>query len=325
MKNKKNLNTLLNKNISLTKDHHYILNEEDSKTVCHQSVTDIIGSHFHPFDKELIARSLVKHVPKYSGMKWTDLISEWDKKRDYGSKVHGQLEKYILSKKQPTLKLAKIGAEWFNTNHKKYGNKIYPEVKVFSKEHELGGTVDLLIYNKEKDGCYIFDWKTSGSDIHKSKGKGITSVTSDLKDCKYTTYELQLSMYKYLLQEIHDIKIINQFMVHLKDSTVDVLKTKYYKTHCIKMLKDLPAEDEYDEDYDDEDYDDFEKYRQSDEYKAEISSAVRKIQKGEYSYDHYKASKDTEKFEGIFDWVVKGFLFIAFLSMLNAFCFGFGQ
>ena len=218
--------------------------------------------------------------------------------------------------------MAKIGAEWFNTNHKKYGNKIYPEVKVFSKEHELGGTVDLLIYNKEKDGCYIFDWKTSGSDIHKSKGKGITSVTSDLKDCKYTTYELQLSMYKYLLQEIHDIKIINQFMVHLKDSAVDVLKTKYYKTHCIKMLKDLPAEDEYDdeEDYDDEDYDDFEKYRQSDEYKAEIKSAVKTIQAKEYD----KGSADIDSSDGFFDMLIKIFLFICFLFMLNAFCFGYG-
>lgn len=256
MKNKKKLNTLINKNITLTKDHHYILKENNSKQIFTQSVTDIIEGHFKEFDADLISKSLAKYASKYKGMDPYDIRQEWEKKKVHGSKVHTQIEKYILNKKKPTFTLSKIGVEWFDNNYQKYGDEYFPEVKVFSEEHEIGGTVDLLIYNKEKDGCYIFDWKTSGSDIYKSKGKGITLVTSDLKDCKFTTFELQLSMYKYLLQEIHGIKIINHFVLHLKDSGTDLIKTKYYKSHCIKMLKDLPEEDALEEDYyDDEDYD----------------------------------------------------------------------
>ena len=255
MKNKKNLNTLLKKNISLTSDHHYILKENNSKQIFTQSVTDIIERHFKGFDADLVSKSLVKYAPKYKGMDPYDIQREWEKKKEHGSKVHAQIEKYILNKKKPTFNLSKIGTKWFDENYQTYGDEYCPEVRVFSEEHEIGGTVDLLIYNKEKDGCYIFDWKTSGSDIYKTKGKGISSVTSDLKDCKFTTFELQLSMYKYLLQEIHDIKIINHFVLHLKDSGVDLIKTKYYKSHCTKMLKDLPIQVNYEDEYDDYDED----------------------------------------------------------------------
>jgi len=254
MKNKKNLSALLNKNISLSKEHDYILNEDGSKQIFTKSVTDIIESHFKQFDADLISKSLVKYVPKYQGMDPYELQQEWERKKNHGTKVHTQLENYVLSNRVPSLKKAKVGAEWFKNNCKKYGEEYYPEVKVFSEEHKIGGTIDLLIYNQEKDGCYIFDWKTSSSDIFKSKGSGITEVTSELKDCKFTIFELQLSMYKYLLHEIHNIKIINHFVVHLKDSSADLIKTKYYKPHCIKMLKDLPEEDALHEDYyDDED------------------------------------------------------------------------
>jgi len=239
LKNKINLNTLLKKNISLTSDHHYILKENNSKQIFTQSVTDIIESHFKGFDADLVSKSLVKYAPKYKGMDPYDIQREWEKKKEHGSKVHAQIEKYILNEKKPTFNLSKIGTEWFDENYQTYGDEYCPEVRVFSEAHRIGGTVDLLIYNKEKDGCYIFDWKTSGSDIYKSKGKGISSVTSDLKDCKFTTFELQLSMYKYLLQEIHDIKIINHFVLHLKDSGVDLIKTKYYKSHSKRMLQDV--------------------------------------------------------------------------------------
>ena len=247
MKNKNNLNTLLNKKISLTSDHEYILEDNNSIKIFTKSVTDIIESHFKKFDADLVSKSLAKYASKYKGMDPYDIRQEWEKKKNHGSKVHTQIEKYIVNKKKPSFTLSKIGVEWFEKNYQKYGDECFSEVKVFSEEHEIGGTVDLLIYNKEKDGCYIFDWKTSGSDIYKSKGKGITSVTSDLKDCKFTTFELQLSMYKYLLQEIHGIKIINHFALHLKDSGTDLIKTKYYKSHCIKMLKDFPEEDKLEE------------------------------------------------------------------------------
>ena len=317
MENKKNLTTLLNKNISLTSDHYYILKENNSKQIFTQSVTDIIEGHFKEFDADLISKSLAKYASKYKGMDPYDIRQEWEKKKVHGSRVHTQIEKYILNKKKPTFTLSKIGVEWFDNNYQKYGDEYFSEVKVFSEEHEIGGTVDLLIYNKEKDGCYIFDWKTSGSDIHKSRGKGITSVTSDLKDCKFTTFELQLSIYKYLLQEIHGIKIINHFVLHLQDSGTDLIKTKYYKSHCIKMLKDLPEEDALEEDYYDDEYDSFEEYTDSDEYKAEIKSAVRTIQLNEYDND----SSDSSPF---LEMIIKIFMFICFLFMLNAFCFGYG-
>ena len=308
--NNTKLHTLINKDISLSSDHVYTLKETNTKTVFYDSVTKIVESQFKPFDKELIAKSLVRNVPKYSHMEYEDLILEWDQKRDYGTKVHKQLEKYILSKKNPTLSLAKVGSEWFDTSRKKYGNDVYPEVKVFSKAHALAGTVDLVIYNKEKDGCYIFDWKTSGSDIYKRKGTGITSITSDLPDSNYTKYELQLSMYRYLMQEFHNVKIINQFILHIKDAKVEVIRTKYLKSHSKRILKELLEKNIYDEE---NDYvlekDDWEDWRKSDEYKLEIESAVSTIKKLE---------NDNDRDGDLWIYIL---LFICLLFIINAFCF----
>ncbi|MBK8660973.1 MAG: hypothetical protein IPN18_03865 [Ignavibacteriales bacterium] len=57
----------------------------------------------------------------------------------------------------------------------------------------------------------IYDWKTNKSiDEYGYGGKrGTRPPTYDLPDCNFYHYSLQLSLYKYLLENYHDVKIGN--------------------------------------------------------------------------------------------------------------------
>ena len=67
------MNNILNKDIQLVEPgHKYILsNNPDIKF---QSVTEIIGGYFEPFDKDAIAEKLVSSHPKYRMMTVKDVI-----------------------------------------------------------------------------------------------------------------------------------------------------------------------------------------------------------------------------------------------------------
>lgn len=163
-------------------------------------------------------------------------MQEWKDIRDAGSKVHSQIDKYIKSGKIPTLQKAKNAVEWYNNTIYKYGSKRYSEVIVFSNELGVAGSMDLLVYDPDKNECSIFDWKTSKK-IKKTRGKAaVTNACNGLTDCNFDQYSLQLSMYSYLLNKYHNIPITNHFMVHLTDQGVDCIKADDHSEIIEKIL-----------------------------------------------------------------------------------------
>ena len=151
---------LINADISLEEENHvYVLTEEPN--IKFRSVTDLTSQQFPPFEKELIAKTLVKRSSKYKNMTWIELIDKWDNAAKVGTDVHKELENYILNKINPKLKKAISGKDCLCNELYKLGDKYYPEVIVYSKELRLAGTIDLIIYNSKSNECYIFDWKTS--------------------------------------------------------------------------------------------------------------------------------------------------------------------
>jgi hypothetical protein len=115
---------------------------------------------------------------------------------------------------------------WYNQKIASFGDKVFPEVIVFSEELKVAGTMDLLVYNSGNGECNIFDWKTSKK-IGQNRGKrAITQAGAGLTDCRFDQYSLQLSMYSYLLENYHDIKITNQYMVQLTETDTKCIESK---------------------------------------------------------------------------------------------------
>lgn len=228
------LKNLMDEPIQLNPGHIYSYDKD--KDISFSSVTEVIDTHFKPFDSKMIAGALVKNTQKYAHYSsGSELEAEWDRLRDRASEVHSQIEKYINDGKDPSAQRAKLAVDWFKKQKNKYGKEAYAEVIVFNDKSKVSGTVDLLVYHPDKEGVYIFDWKTT-RDLYKSRGKGITSITNDVRDTKFEKGQLQLSMYRLLLNQL-GIKVIRSYLLHLTEDGVELVQCKYLKSQVNQMIK----------------------------------------------------------------------------------------
>jgi hypothetical protein len=233
-----NIKNLVKTKIRLRKsDHKYILDSEP--TIGFYNVTNLVGDQFPPFEREKIAKWLVKNSYKYRDYTADELIEEWEEIKEEGTKVHMELEYYINSGKIPRLSKAISGMNWYDQEIGFYGNKIFPEVIVFSKELEVAGTVDLLVYNSKNGECNIFDWKTSKNIDYNGRKQAITRECEGLTDCRFDQYSLQLSMYSNLLENYHDIKVTNQYMVQLTETDVNCIEGKNLQNNVKRIFENL--------------------------------------------------------------------------------------
>jgi hypothetical protein len=229
-----NIESLINSDIRLQKsDHTYILESKPTISFC--NVTTLVGNQFPPFEREKLAGWLVNTSYKYMDYTLEELLQEWEDIKDEGSAVHEELENYILTGEIPTFPKAISGMNWFDQELKFYGDKVFPEVIVFSVELRIAGTVDLLVYNSTTGECNIFDWKTSKKIDRNGRKQAITQEGAGLTDCRFDLYSLQLSMYSHLLENYHDIKVTNRYLVQLTETDAKCIESKNLD-HNVRLI-----------------------------------------------------------------------------------------
>lgn len=231
------INQIVDKDIVLDESTHKY-NLESDPSIVFTSCTTFIKYFFKAFDSIGIANNLVSNHPNYIGMSPQELIEVWDSKAEVGTRVHNEIDKYIKNDEIPKMEKSILAVDWL----KKYLNnssQILSEVVLYSKALELAGTVDLLVHDKSTDSYEIFDWKTSQKIDMNSYGykKGITEATSKLMDCNHTHYSLQLSLYRYILEEYYNLTISKTTILHIKDKEIIPYETKHYKAEIEEMLK----------------------------------------------------------------------------------------
>lgn len=215
--------------------HKYYL--EDDPSIDFISCTTFIYYFFKKFDTIGIANKLTATHPKYMDMTPQELVAQWDIIANEGTEIHKEIELFIKSKVNPSSNKGKNAVKWLNSlNLDKY--EIYSEAIIYSKEIEIAGTVDLLIYDKETKTLDICDWKTSRQIETTSFGskKGTTAATSHLLDCNFNHYSLQLSLYAYILENSYNFQINKLKILHLTDYNTVVYECKYMKDIIQKML-----------------------------------------------------------------------------------------
>ena len=231
------MNNIFIDNIKLNeKDHVYELYDDPEFNFI--SSTTFLHKFFEPFDKHAVADNLLKNVPKYKQYTKEGLLKEWEQSAIIGTQVHLEVENYILTKDHPTHPKSKAGTKWVDGVPPWLS--LYPEKILYSTELGIAGMMDLLIYDSATDEYVIVDWKTNKKISKNSyKGKmGSKESSKDLEDCNFTKYSLQLSLYRYILEEYYDMKIKNSFIVHLKVGGSETIKCPYLKEHIVKMLEE---------------------------------------------------------------------------------------
>ena len=213
-----------------------------------KSVTEFIGLFFQPFDEIKIAHKLTQ-MDKYHGQSVSDILRDWEKRRERGTIVHQEIELAILNSnasqyanfESDKLKnidtKSKQGLLFLKKCNIYKNNIIFPEVKVYSKELQLAGTIDLMIYNKPKNCISLVDWKTNVDIKRTGYKKGILQPTISIDDCSFNKYELQLSMYQYILSKFYKAKVNGLYILHLKDDNFKPIKCEFQENKISEMIE----------------------------------------------------------------------------------------
>jgi len=225
--------------ILLEPEHKYKLKSDPDFEF--KSVTTLAAEYFEPFDAEAIATNLIANYSKYMGMEVSELIEEWDAARDYGTKVHNEIELFLKDSVLPEETRSFDAIDWLKKYQMKSEITIHSEVRIYSKELNLAGTIDILAHDARTNKYEIIDWKTSKAiETVSFNGKmGKHPITSHLMDCKFVTYSMQLSFYRYLLETYYGLNVTSQYIAHLDGVSCKSYMGDYYKNEVIEIIKDL--------------------------------------------------------------------------------------
>lgn len=199
-----------------------------------ESATEMLGQFFPKFDADRIAY----FVGRREGRSKEDVLAEWDKKRDdacdFGNAVHLYAEMKIMGELVPKpecnrQKKAFQLVEAFIIDLLKDYELIEAEKIVFSEEHGISGTIDLVLKNKKTKKICLLDWKTNKKIEKKSSySKPAHPPIEDHNDANFTKYMLQLNLYKYIMEsEGYVDEIDEMILLHIKPRS-----TKSYNVPC---------------------------------------------------------------------------------------------
>lgn len=167
------------------------------------SVSKLLNDFKYPFETDKVA----DFSAEKKGKTKAEILKEWDDKRqeacDRGHRVHDFAEHYIWERDL----IPSCGQEQavvkFWQEMPDYIVPVVAELKMYHKEFWYAGTADVLLYNKKTNKFIIVDYKTNEDLFKNYKNKKLKYPFAYLKDSPYNSYQLQLSFYQILFQQIN--------------------------------------------------------------------------------------------------------------------------
>lgn len=211
---KENLKKKFEKIIFYEEEHKYFVED-----IQYNSVSSIIEIYTPKFDVEKIS----KRVAKRENCSTKEITQKWAIRRDFsmvrGTEFHCYVETYLNEGKKIEV-ITPIQQEinafhrfWDNKNRNRY-QIIATELIIYDEELEIAGTIDCILYEKEKKEFYIVDWKTNKEIKTENKYAKLFTPFENLDDCNYNKYSIQTSIYRMILEKNFDIKITDSFIIH---------------------------------------------------------------------------------------------------------------
>ena len=201
------------------------------------SVTTFIGKFKKPFERDFWASRTAQKENK----EVQEILDKWDsislRACNKGSKFHAFAENYINNKVLPNIIYD------FDIDMKAY-DKIESHFLKFyedSKENLIPISSELCVGSSQLGICgmVIFDWKTNKKIEYTSKFKNnMLEPISHLPECEFTTYSLQLSLYKYIIELETKLDIKKCFIVWFneKNDSYKLIECADYKKEIVNML-----------------------------------------------------------------------------------------
>jgi len=182
---------------------------------------------------------------------------------DYGTKIHLEQEELLYNKPKEIVTKYGIGGTilpiYKNKNEiLNYESGIFPELLIsYTSEDgilKIAGQADLII--KNGNHIKVLDWKTNEKlefksffDSKTKKSQSMHYPINNLMDCNGIHYQIQLSIYAYLLQKLNPEFIIDELrIIHFQhDGQVKEYVLEYIPNDIERMLSFYKKQLEHDE------------------------------------------------------------------------------
>lgn len=204
------------------------------------SVSGIIKNFVKPFD----SKGISKRVAQRRGVSQKQVLKEWDTEKTKackkGTEVHLFGELYPFNKKlKPRNKFEESIVKFWSD----LPSTIIPvvmELQMYHKDYMYAGTADILLYNTVSKTFIIGDYKTNKDLFKNYKGKKMIGLFSNLLDNPYNKYQLQLSFYQILFEQL-GLKVSSRKLIWLKpNGNYELYSTDDYTKVLKQYLKDNP-------------------------------------------------------------------------------------
>ena len=224
------------------------------------SVTKYISQFENEFDSDTLSQK----VADKNGISQFEVLNEWKRKGEYsclkGTAIHewlqdnyasreykfdlSQLEEYPEYYKIEDIEHLKQMAIDFINDYKNRYILIGDEILCGIPDFDIASAIDLLFYDMVNNEVVLADIKTNtdlkGWKSTPSYVKKMLQPLEDIKDITFEHYKIQLSIYRYFLEEYAHIPISdNMFIVYLseKEKNYNIIQIPYLKNEVEKILK----------------------------------------------------------------------------------------
>ena len=224
------------------------------------SVTKYISQFENEFDSDTLSQK----VADKNGISQFEVLNEWKRKGEYsclkGTAIHewlqdnyanreykfdlSQLEEYPEYYKIEDIEHLKQMAIDFINDYKNRYILIGDEILCGIPDFDIASAIDLLFYDTVNNEVVLADIKTNtdlkGWKSTPSYVKKMLQPLENIKDIPFEHYVIQLSIYRYFLEEYAHIPISdNMFIVYLseKEKNYNIIQIPYLKNEVEKILK----------------------------------------------------------------------------------------
>ena len=224
------------------------------------SVTKYISQFENEFDSDTLSQK----VANKNGISQFEVLNEWKRKGEYsclkGTAIHewlqdnyanreykfdlSQLEEYPEYYKIEDIEHLKQMAIDFINDYKNRYILIGDEILCGIPDFDIASAIDLLFYDTVNNEVVLADIKTNtdlkGWKSTPSYVKKMLQPLENIKDITFEHYKIQLSIYRYFLEEYAHIPISdNMFIVYLseKEKSYNIIQIPYLKNEVEKILK----------------------------------------------------------------------------------------
>ena len=233
--------------------HFYTLNDYKFGI----SATSLIETYGQEFDSDSVSQM----VANKRGISQQEVLNEWKKENEFscikGSCIHlkaqslwmgnnyeidyntinNNIDKNRLKKEYDIM--SKQALNFYN-DYKNMYDMIQDEFIVWSKEFDIAGSIDGIMYNKYTQQCCILDFKSNKDLQFESKyHKKMKVPLHKLDDVNGQHYYIQLSIYKYLIEKYTNIKVDETFIVYfnINADNYEIIETPYLEEEVKEILE----------------------------------------------------------------------------------------